>query len=342
MKSAKLIVMAAAAIIAAQSCCATKDVSEKVVVAYVTSWSQVMPDPHYVTHINYAFGHVNDSFDGVRIDNPDRLRAISALKKDHPGLKVMISIGGWGSGRFSEMAADPKLRDSFCADCKRVMKEFDLDGIDIDWEYPGNGGGAGISESPDDMANYTLLMKGIREAIGPKAWLTLASACTPRYIDFPSIMEYMDLINLMSYDMGFGAQFHNALYSSQYTGEWTTDNSVKAHIEAGVPKEKLVVGIPFYGRGTRDYRGGHDFRGIYPISDEYIQCWDEDAMVPYLTDQEGNFIFGYEDARSAAIKCDYINENGLRGGMYWDYNGNDDACTLSNVLSVKILGRESK
>ena len=155
-------------------------------------------------------------------------------------------------------------------------------------------------------------------------------------------MKVMDLINLMSYDMGDEDEFHNALYPSEHTGSWTTDRAVKEHLKAGVPKEKLVVGIPFYGKGTKAYRGGRSFSKVYPVSDEYVQCWDEKAMVPYLADKEGNFVFGYEDVRSAEIKCDYILENGLRGGMYWDYASNYPSCALSNVLSVKLLGRPSK
>ena len=107
-----------------------------VVLAYVTSWSSVMPNPQVLTHINYAFGHVDSTFAGVKVDNPQRLEAISALKKKHPHLKVMLSVGGWGSGRFSEMAADPQLREKFAKDCRRVVRKYNLDGIDIDWEYP--------------------------------------------------------------------------------------------------------------------------------------------------------------------------------------------------------------
>ena len=150
----------------------------RVIVAYVTSWSDVTPDPHSMTHINYAFGHVNNTFDGVRIDNPDRLRAISGLKQQNPKLKVLLSVGGWGSGRFSEMAATDSTRRAFAADCRAKVKEYGLDGIDIDWEYP-TSDAAGISSSPDDTRNYTLLMRELRRALGKKtdAHAGLGIAC---------------------------------------------------------------------------------------------------------------------------------------------------------------------
>ena len=89
------------------SACAQKPVEkEYVVVAYVTSWKNIPVDPTVMTHINYAFGHVNDTFDGVRIDNPRRLKSIVDLKTINPDLTGMLSVGGWGSGGFSEMAAD--------------------------------------------------------------------------------------------------------------------------------------------------------------------------------------------------------------------------------------------
>lgn len=216
----------------------------KVIVAYVTSWSHIIPDPKYMTHINYAFGHVSESFDGVGIANEARLKQMVELKKQNPDLKVLLSIGGWGSGRFSEMAANEKYRKAFAKDCHRVVKEYGLDGIDIDWEYP-TSNAAGISSSPDDTKNFTLLMRDIRKAIGPKKQLTLASVASGEYIDFPAILPYIDFVNIMSYDMGNAPKHHSALYSSDNSGWMTGDKAVKAHLAAGVPAHKLVMGMPF-------------------------------------------------------------------------------------------------
>ena len=98
--------------------------NESVVLAYVTSWSSVIPSADVVTHINYAFGHVDSTFSGVKVDKPQRLAAIAALKQKNPHLKVLLSVGGWGSGRFSEMAADAGLRAKFAKDCRRVVKQY--------------------------------------------------------------------------------------------------------------------------------------------------------------------------------------------------------------------------
>ncbi len=110
----------------------------KIIVSYVTSWTDVMPDPTTIK-----------TFDGVRIDNPDRLRQIVGLKEKNAGLKVLLSIGGWGSVGFSTMASRRHDRSDFVKDCGRVVNEYNLDGIDIDWEYP-TSNAAGIDNSQKD------------------------------------------------------------------------------------------------------------------------------------------------------------------------------------------------
>jgi len=309
----------------------------KVVVAYVTSWSKVLPNPMLMTHINYAFGHVNDTFDGVRIDNEQRLRQLVTLKQKNSNLHVLLSIGGWGSGRFSEMAADENRRLSFAKDCKRVVTEFGLDGIDIDWEYPTQSS-AGISSSPDDTKNFTLLMRDLRKSLGKKKELTLASIASAEFIDFHSIIKYVDFVNVMSYDMGRGSKHHAALYPSEISGGMTSSEAVEAHLEAGVPAKKLVMGMPFYGRGVKNVVGDfNDYRDIISKT-QFKEKWDDKGKVPYLVNDNDEVVLGFDNPRSLGLKCDYINERGLHGGMYWDYAGDTDDEVLAKTVCEKILG----
>lgn len=313
----------------------------KVVVAYVTSWSEVMPDPQYMTHINYAFGHVNESFNGVKIDNEERLRQIVDLRKQKPELKVLLSIGGWGSGRFSEMAANDEYRRAFAADCDRVVKEFALDGIDIDWEYP-TSSMANISSSPDDTENFTLLMQDIRAAIGNEKELTLATVASARYIDFKAILPSVDFVNIMAYDMASAPKHHSALYPSGHSGDITSDGAVTAHLKAGVPPSKLVMGMPFYGRGGDGYPSFQDYNKVGNTDTQYTEKWDEVAQVPYLADKNDTLVFGFENPRSLAIKCQYILDKDLLGGMYWDYSGDNEQGDLRRTVAEKLLGKPHK
>ncbi len=308
----------------------------KVIVAYVTSWSQVIPDPTTVTHINYAFGGVKDTFDGVNISNPERLRTIANLKKNNPDLKVLLSVGGWGAGNFSEMAADPKLRRKFADDCLRIVKEYNLDGIDIDWEYPGSSA-AKISSSPDDRANFTLLMRDLRETLGNNRLLTIATSAGAEHIAYTDVIPYLDFVNIMTYDMANAPKHHAALYPSENTPDLTCVESVRRHVAGGVPVNKLVLGVPFYGRGGKEMKG-RDFKNIKE-GDGYSLIFDNTAKVPFMVNAAGVPVLGYDDAHSLGYKCDYILDNDLLGVMYWDYNGDDEQGTLRKTLAQRLLDK---
>lgn len=347
MKKIKMMMAVALGVLA--SCGSVKSGEEalavsrdsKVVVAYVTSWSEVIPDPQYMTHINYAFGHVNENFNGVKIDNEKRLKQIVDLRKQKPELKVLLSIGGWGSGRFSEMAANDEYRRAFAADCDRVVKEFALDGIDIDWEYP-TSSMANISSSPDDTENFTFLMQDIRAAIGNEKELTLATVASARYIDFKAILPFVDFVNIMAYDMASAPKHHSALYPSGHSGDITSDGAVTAHLKAGVPPSKLVMGMPFYGRGGDGYPSFQDYNKVGNTDTQYTEKWDEVAQVPYLADKNDTLVFGFENPRSLAIKCQYILDKDLLGGMYWDYSGDNEQGDLRRTVAENLLGKPHK
>ena len=318
----------------------------RVVVAYVTSWSGCGVDPTRMTHINYAFGGVGKDFSSVFVNNEGRLREVVSLKEKNPSLKVCLSVGGWGAGNFSEMAGDPSTRRSFAQDCRRVVDLYGLDGIDIDWEYP-TSSSSGISSSEKDTENYTLLMKDLREALGREKLLTLASVCPAQYIDFPSIMPYVDFVNVMSYDMGW-APMHNApLYKALSPDEtspivsYSVDEAIRAHLSSGVPSSKLVLGVPFYGRGDSDHYGGFvNYRDIHGPVEGDLEKWDPIARVPYYSSPEGKLLLGFDNVPSMEEKCNYVLENSLLGIMYWEYSGDNDSGDLSRLIAKKILLRE--
>ena len=183
------------------SLCVLAQQQNRLVIAYVCSWTdQRLPNPMLMTNINYAFGHVNKTFNGCNVQNPDFLRKVVALKKINPKLKIQLSVGGWTSGNFSEMAADAKNRMMFAKDCARIVKLYGLDGIDIDWEYP-TSSEAGISSSPNDTKNFTLLMRDLRKTLGKDKLLTAATIADALYVDFRSCIQYMDFVNIMAYDV---------------------------------------------------------------------------------------------------------------------------------------------
>ena len=315
-----------------------KSVKGKVVVAYVTSYTEVIPDPTKMTHINYAFGGVGNDFSSVYVDNPERFNTIVGLKQQNPKLRVLLSVGGWGKGNFSEMAASETYRKAFAQSCAEFCESNNLDGIDIDWEYP-TSKAAGITASPDDRENFTLLMRELRLALGNEKLLTLAVPCDDEaYYDFSEFEKYVNFINLMAYDMAADGAHHAALYESDEAGKgwYTVDKAVKNHIDQGVPSNKLVLGIPFYANGGTN--GQISYRELKDRlnSGEFVDHWDDTAKVPYVTDASGTWKYGYDDERSLKYKCDYIFNEVLLGAMYWEYN-HDDAdgllrSTLSNTL----------
>ena len=307
--------------------------AQRLVVAYVGAGSDVMPDMRLMTHIDYAFGHVNETFNGIRISRPERLEAIVAAKGD---VKVCLSIGGWGSGRFSEMAATEAGRKAFALDCARVIRQYNLDGIDLDWEYP-TSSAAGISSSPEDTENFTLLMKEIRSAIGPDMLLTLASAASAKFIDFEAILPVIDWVNVMSYDMGRPPRHNAALRRSPNAG-FTMEGALERHLAAGIPKEKIVMGMPFYGHGNRkDYPDYVDYKDQKPPKEGLHEVWDDVAKIPYYADADGRMVLGFDNVRSIRAKCEFILSWGVLGGMYWEYSCDNEALDLSRTVAECLL-----
>lgn len=306
------------------------------VLTYVWSGGKMMPDLDLITSINYAFGRVSEDRKSINIENEERLREVVALKNQKPKLKVLLSLGGACSDGFSELAANDSLRKAFAADCRRVIDEFGLDGIDYDWESPGFDDG-----TPEDVDNFELLLAETRNAIGEDKLLTVASMAGALGMKLPEILDYVDYFNVMCYDMTWTALgSHTSMRESPVAGDYTVERAMKTYEEKGVHKDKIMLGLAFYGRGDNNsFKGWTDYRDI-EIQPSMEVRWDSIGCVPYVVDSLGSFILGYENPRSLEIKCDYIKELGLRGAMCWRTELDNDSLELAHTVARCLLDAE--
>lgn len=316
------------------------------VIGYVSNGDLMTMDEEAVRCldvINIAFGHIQD---GEIVWQPEDAGSISRLRGIHPGIRIVLSVGGWSADGFSQAAATPESRQKAVKSAAELVKRYDLDGIDIDWEYPGMSI-AGIASDPHDGEHFVLWLKEMREAltaVRPDAMVTIAAGGDTYFTihtDMKAASEYLDYVQLMTYDLQGGFQTVTGHHSALYPGrrnlfDACVDKAVRVFHQAGVPMEKLVAGIPFYSRkwegltgqygaglgepavGTGGY--GPDYGTLaaeYVNKNGYARYWDDDAKAPWLFN--GSTFITYEDEESIAAKVDYVKEQNLSGVMFWEY-----------------------
>ena len=328
----------------------------RVAIAYVTYYGKAIPDPMLMTHINYAFAelYVKDGvYKGFKLQgNEDRFRQVVALKKKNPNLKISLSFShtvtnddNSQGGGFSALAKSDEYRKAFAKDCRDFCSKWGIDGIDIDWEFPGLSWSGHACDPSVDVENHVLLMKQLRETLGTRYLLTYAGYVKNvietdegrKYIDIAAVDPYVDFVNVMTYDMDAAPHHQSALRDkSAYVD---CERAIKAYTDAGVAASKLVLGIPFYGRISFDKSpGAIDYNKIILLdkNDYKIDNWDSNANVPYVT-YKGSYYCGYDNEKSIAIKGDWIRSLGMKGMMYWDYNADDNQHTLCKAVWQAVM-----
>ncbi|NLM40386.1 MAG: glycoside hydrolase family 18 protein [Firmicutes bacterium] len=316
-------------------------------------------DARKMTHINIAFGHVKN--DAVTVENTQNLDFLPKLREYNPQLEILLSVGGWSAGGFSEAASTAEGRRKFAQTSVEILRARKLDGIDIDWEYP-TYGQAGIGASPEDKYTFTLLLEELRNALdeqgqkdGRHYYLTIAAGAGQYFVEgteMDKAQKYLDWVQLMTYDMRGGFQNTTGHHSNLYTPVGDLNRSsvvdtVRIFTEAGVPKEKLVIGAAFYSRMWKDVpnvnngmyqmspaNGGYgpvytDLAANYINKNGFVRYWDDVAKAPWLFD--GSTFITYDDPESMAAKCAYLKEAGLLGIMFWEYSC-DETHTLLDTL----------
>ena len=350
-----------------------------VIVGYVFPQERVLGadeiDATKLTHVNYAFANIREGLmvEGFSHD-AENFRVLAGLRARHPHLRVLVSVGGWTwSKGFSDVALTPESRSRFALSAVEFVRRHALDGLDVDWEYPGLPGD-GNPHRPEDKANFTALLSELRKQLDEaspgarRSLLTIAAGAFPDYLahtEMDKVQEHLDLVNLMTYDFRVpsaervSGHHANLRLHPADTNQLSADRAVNDFLAAGVPARKLVLGVPFYGRawvvepgpgggaGAGLYRPGRapeppfpaDYTDIAPLvgREGFARFWDDTAEAPYLWHSGKGLFVTYDDPESLRLKCRFVGERGLRGVMFWEYSA-DATGTLLSTLFEELRG----
>lgn len=346
----------------------------KAVVCYVSTWAEYREgrgkfsvehvDPSLCTHLVYAFAGLNSTSSTIRSLDPyldltddygkGSYQKMTSLKTQFPHLKVSLAIGGWveGSANYSALASDPEKRKIFTKSVLEFLRKFDFDGLDLDWEFPTKRGGV-----PEDRENFSLLIKELKAELGREGYILTAALSAgietleSGYI-LPDVYQYLDFIHLMCYDYHGNWEAvtgANAPLSSTLTGDLlTVEQSVEYLLSHGVKGDKVVLGLPMYGRtfvlekteseGMLGEPSAKDqgFKGPFTLTEGFLgfneicnelktgnwtEHWDNASYTPFAT--SGNKVISYDNAESIREKVLFSLRKELAGVMVWSIDTDD-------------------
>ncbi|VDI65885.1 chitinase, partial [Mytilus galloprovincialis] len=334
-------------------------------VCYFTNWAQYRDgigkymasdvDPDLCTHVVYAFAKVTGNsiepyeWNDINEWAKGQYEMIRDVRIKNPALKILLAIGGWnhGSAPFTKVVANQTNIDAFATNSMTFLRANGFDGLDLDWEYPANRG-----SPPEDKKRFSQLVKTLRTKYNnevltagrSRLLLTAAVAAGQSTIEsayeINIIAQHLDFINLMAYDLfsdyNTVTQHNSPLYKSMAPNEaFNVDFAIKMWLNGGTPKQKLILGMAFYGRSYRlrntaetglnaptkgqgtagRYTKENGFLSYYEIcsnirNKSWTEGWLDDQKVPYA--YKGDQWVGYDNAKSIEIKAKYIIDNGFR------------------------------
>jgi len=346
--------------------------------AYARHYAPSSVDPTRFTHLIYAFAKIDKG--GVALGDSavdiENFAELQALRRRNARLQILVAVGGWeGSANFSDVAASEFLRERFAESTIAFLRAHNFDGIDIDWEHPVVGGKNGNTHRSADKENFTLLLKALRKALddagredGRRYLLTIAAGASADQVgntELETIAKLVDWVGLMSYDFS-GAWStttgHNAPLAADPNDPApgaalnTVSAAVARYLAAAVPKRKLILGLPLYGRAWRgcdsrnkgEYQicagpakgtwedGVLDYQDIaqnYLTNPSFERKFNDTVMAPFLFHEASGRFISYDDEESFRHKLAFLKHNGLAGAMLWEISADREGALVGLVAN---------
>jgi chitinase len=295
-----------------------------------------------LTEIIFCFCHLKGNrFNVSNAGDSTTIHNLVLLKKRNPGLKVLMSLGGWGGCyTCSSVFSTPEGRKEFAQSVKEINDYFQTDGIDLDWEYPAIQGPPDHPFSASDKINFTALLQELRKILGNKQQISFAAGGFSSYlensVEWDKVMPLVNRVNLMTYDLVHGYStvtgHHTPLYSTASQKE-SADHAVNYLRSIGVPAGKLVIGAAFYARVFEEveninnglyqagkFRNGVSYRNFettFTAEKGFLYFRDSLAAASFYYNKAEKLFVTFDDSLSIAYKTRYAISKRLNGIMFW-------------------------
>ena len=334
----------------------------KVIAYYTGDAEKIKQYPlQKITHLIYSFLRLqNDTLTFRNEQQRKTVMQLAELKDQYPHLKIMVSIGGWGGcAPCSALFATAEQRNTFAATTVDLLKEYHLDGLDLDWEYPAIEGYPGHLYNSSDRENFTSLVQVLRQKMGANYLLSFAAGGFIKYleqsVDWDAVMPKVDFVNLMTYDLVGGYSTvtgHHTPLKDCLPDQQSVQKCVNWLLQHKVQNSKLIIGAAFYARVWANvlpqnnglYNSGNFKRGVsyknfktyFTDSTGFKYYWDKKAKAPYRYSESQQLFATFDNKRSVAAKAKFVKRNKLGGVMFWELSDDKTFGGLLDKISKKL------